>query len=112
MLEYEKSCLVNFIAEVDEMRKILFGGFFICVAFAAVSAEKSSPLDLLLPKPVKTESRTGMADSAACSKISVEKGAVPGKVSSKRLMSQFARKQWRCRQRTELWTQRGKEMVG
>lgn len=65
------------------MRKILFWGFFICVAFAAVSAEKLSPLDLLLPKPVKTECRTGMADSAACSKISVQKcAAVPGAPSA------------------------------
>ena len=40
-------------------------------------ADAASPLELLLPKPVKAEARAGEADAAICAKVSARKGCVP-----------------------------------
>ena len=40
-------------------------------------ADAASPLELLLPKPVKAEARVGEADAAICAKVSARKGCVP-----------------------------------
>ena len=43
-----------------------------------LGAHGASPLELLLPKPVKVEARTGTADAATSANVSAKRGAVPG----------------------------------
>ena len=57
-------------------RNILLGLIF-AVGVSATQAYAVSPLELVLPKPMKIEARTGIVEAASL-KISVEKGAVPG----------------------------------
>ena len=58
------------------MRSLIVAFFAVVSGVIAVSA--ATPLELLLPRPVKVEPGAGIADEATCRRVSAVKGAVPG----------------------------------
>ena len=60
------------------MNRIVSFALLSVICFSSMVAAAASALDLLLPKPVRAEAGKGVADAAACSKITAVKGNVPG----------------------------------
>jgi hypothetical protein len=59
------------------MKKLFAAGLVACAGFLS-AAFAASPLELVLPKPVKTEARSGFATAEACAKVAAQRAAVPG----------------------------------
>ena len=66
----------KFNKERISMRSLIVAFFAVVSGVIAVSA--ATPLELLLPRPVKVEPGAGIADEATCRRVSAVKGAVPG----------------------------------